>query len=103
MVTSLAYRSIMYNRCVVGKLLVVDRHYLVYFLAGVAIGACDVEPGLLTPQGCLARHWSGWTIEIWLLARERGDANAVSQDRGSRNLLIVSSETTSLPRRPPSP
>jgi hypothetical protein len=36
-------------------------HYLVYFLAGVAIGACDVEPGLLTPQGRLARHWSGWT------------------------------------------
>jgi protein-S-isoprenylcysteine O-methyltransferase len=29
-------------------------------------------------------------MEIWLIARERCDANAVSQDRGSRNLLIVS-------------
>jgi len=29
-------------------------------------------------------------MELWLLARERRDADAVSQDRGSRNLLIVS-------------
>ena len=35
-------------------------------------------------------YWSWIAIEIWLIARERGDANAISQDRGSRNLLIVS-------------
>jgi len=37
-------------------------HYLVYFLAGVAVGAGDVEPGLLSPQGRLVRHWSGWMV-----------------------------------------
>jgi len=36
-------------------------HYLLYFLAGIAVGACDVELGLLAPQGRLARHWPGWT------------------------------------------
>jgi protein-S-isoprenylcysteine O-methyltransferase Ste14 len=35
-------------------------------------------------------YWSWIAIEIWLIARERGDANAVSQDHGSRNVLIVS-------------
>jgi len=30
-------------------------------LAGVAVGGCDAELGLLAPQGRLARHWSGWT------------------------------------------
>ena len=35
-------------------------------------------------------YWSWIAIEIWLIARERGDANVISQDRGSRNLLIVS-------------
>ena len=34
-------------------------HYLVYFLAGVAVGGCDAELGLLAPQGRLARYWSG--------------------------------------------
>jgi hypothetical protein len=34
-------------------------HYLLYFLAGVAVGACDVDVGLL---GRLARHWSRWTL-----------------------------------------
>jgi surface polysaccharide O-acyltransferase-like enzyme len=37
-------------------------HYLVYFLAGVAVGACDVEFGLLAPQGRLALHWCRWTV-----------------------------------------
>ena len=31
-------------------------HYAVYFLAGVAIGACGIERGLLAPDGPLARH-----------------------------------------------
>ena len=36
-------------------------HYLVYFLAGVAVGASDVELGLLARRGSLARHWASWT------------------------------------------
>jgi protein-S-isoprenylcysteine O-methyltransferase Ste14 len=35
-------------------------------------------------------YWLWIAIEIWLIARERRDASAVFQDRGSRNLLIVS-------------
>jgi len=34
-------------------------------------------------------YWLWIAFEIWLVVRERGNANAVSQDRGSRNLLIV--------------
>jgi protein-S-isoprenylcysteine O-methyltransferase len=34
--------------------------------------------------------WSWIAIEIWLVGRERGNANAIYQDRGTRNLLIVS-------------
>lgn len=37
-----------------------------------------------------ASYWLWIAMEIWLIARERRDANAISQDRGSRNLLIVS-------------
>ena len=32
-------------------------HYLVYFLAGVAIGQCGVDRGLLARDGRLARRW----------------------------------------------
>jgi protein-S-isoprenylcysteine O-methyltransferase len=35
-------------------------------------------------------YWLWIAMEIWLIARERRDANAVAQDRGSRTLLIVS-------------
>jgi Acyltransferase family len=42
-------------------------HYLVYFLVGVAVGGCDVELGLLAPQGRLARHWTGWTAASLVL------------------------------------
>jgi protein-S-isoprenylcysteine O-methyltransferase len=35
-------------------------------------------------------YWSWIAIEIWLIVRERGDAKAASQDRGTRSLLIVS-------------
>ncbi len=34
-------------------------HYAVYFFAGIAIGACGVERGLLAPDGPLARRRSG--------------------------------------------
>jgi protein-S-isoprenylcysteine O-methyltransferase len=37
-----------------------------------------------------ASYWLWIAMEIWLIVRERRDANAISQDRGSRNLLIVS-------------
>ena len=42
-------------------------HYLLYFLAGVAIGAGDVERGLLAPRGRLARRWSRWTVVALVL------------------------------------
>jgi protein-S-isoprenylcysteine O-methyltransferase len=35
-------------------------------------------------------YWSWIAIEIWLILRERHDASAVFQDRGSRTLLIIS-------------
>lgn len=38
-------------------------HYALYFLAGVAIGACGIENGLLAIDGRLVRRW-----RLWLLA-----------------------------------
>jgi glucan biosynthesis protein C len=35
-------------------------HYVLYFFAGVAIGACGIERGLLAPDGPLARRWKEW-------------------------------------------
>ncbi len=37
-------------------------HYLAYFLAGVAIGDCEIGHGLLAPDGLLARRWFWWTL-----------------------------------------
>lgn len=37
-------------------------HYALYFFAGVAIGACGIERGLLTPDGKLMRNWPYWLI-----------------------------------------
>jgi surface polysaccharide O-acyltransferase-like enzyme len=37
-------------------------HYLVYFLAGVALGAAGVGQGLTDPRGALARRWWVWLI-----------------------------------------
>ena len=37
-------------------------HYLVYFLAGVAIGDCRIGNGLLAPDGRLVRRWFLWTL-----------------------------------------
>lgn len=42
-------------------------HYAVYFLAGVAIGACGIERGLLAPDGPLTRHWRRWLFAAPLL------------------------------------
>jgi len=37
-------------------------HYLVYFLAGVAVGAAGVGQGLTDPDGKLARRWWLWQL-----------------------------------------
>jgi len=47
-------------------------------------------PSILYTVVLSVSYWVWIAFEIWLIARERGDANAVSQDRGSRNLLIGS-------------
>src|SRR5436305_3633822 len=47
-------------------------HYVLYFFAGAAIGACGIERGLLGADGPLARHWAGWlaaalaSFVLWL-------------------------------------
>jgi len=48
------------------------------------------DPSTLYTVVLSVSYWSWIGIELWLIARERGDANAVSHDRGSRNLLLVS-------------
>jgi acyltransferase-like protein len=35
-------------------------HYAVYFFAGVGVGACGIERGLLAADGLLVRHWAAW-------------------------------------------
>jgi hypothetical protein len=35
-------------------------HYAVYYFAGLGIGACGLERGLLAPDGQLARRWATW-------------------------------------------
>jgi len=35
-------------------------HYAVYFLAGIGVGACGTDLGLLAPDGKLARRWFLW-------------------------------------------
>jgi hypothetical protein len=35
-------------------------HYAVYFFAGIAVGACGLQDGLLAPDSRLARRWVLW-------------------------------------------
>ena len=42
-------------------------HYLIYFLAGVAVGDCGIGDGLLAPDGRLGRRWFRWTRNAWAL------------------------------------
>jgi peptidoglycan/LPS O-acetylase OafA/YrhL len=35
-------------------------HYLVYFLAGIAVGTYGLDRGLLATNGALARRWPAW-------------------------------------------
>lgn len=37
-------------------------HYFVYFLMGIAVGACGIERGILASGGKLARRWLLWAI-----------------------------------------
>jgi hypothetical protein len=37
-------------------------HYLIYFVAGVALGARGIDRGLLAIDGSLVRHWAAWLI-----------------------------------------
>jgi glucan biosynthesis protein C len=37
-------------------------HYALYFAAGIAIGACGIERGLIATDGPLARYWSRWAL-----------------------------------------
>jgi protein-S-isoprenylcysteine O-methyltransferase Ste14 len=47
-------------------------------------------PSILYTVVLSVSYWLWIVIEIWLIARERRDASAVFQDRGSRTFLIVS-------------
>ncbi len=42
-------------------------HYALYFLAGVAIGACGIERGLLASDGALPARWPRWALATVLL------------------------------------
>ncbi len=42
-------------------------HYALYFFAGVAIGACGIERGLIAADGPLARRWPRWLVAALLL------------------------------------
>jgi glucans biosynthesis protein C len=37
-------------------------HYLVYFFAGIAVGAYGLDRGLLATDGALARRWAIWVV-----------------------------------------
>jgi hypothetical protein len=47
-------------------------HYLVYYGAGLAVGAYGLERGLLAVGGMLARHWARWlaaalaSVMLWM-------------------------------------
>jgi hypothetical protein len=52
-------------------------HYLVYFLAGCAVGAHGLDRGLLASDGPLARRWAAWLAAsivgfvVWALPTSR--------------------------------
>ncbi|MEO7688625.1 MAG: acyltransferase [Sphingomonas sp.] len=52
-------------------------HYLIYFGAGIAIGAAGLESGLLSPAGALARRWWAWII-LAVLAFVAAAATAIA-------------------------
>ena len=46
-------------------------HYVLYFFAGAAIGACGIERGLFAPDGPLVRHWARWMVAAIVLFGRR--------------------------------
>jgi surface polysaccharide O-acyltransferase-like enzyme len=36
--------------------------YVVFFVAGIGVGAAGIDRGLLARSGMLARHWASWTL-----------------------------------------
>jgi Acyltransferase family len=62
-------------------------HYLVYFLAGVAIGDFGIDRGLLAPDGGLARRWLRWTLRaLGLSALYVATIGALAPDRPAYGL-----------------
>jgi hypothetical protein len=59
-------------------------HYLVYFFAGCAVGACGLDRGLLAGDGALVRQWPAWVavsvvgFVLWALPTSQmiGDTQA---------------------------
>src|SRR5207245_6238919 len=67
-------------------------HYTLYFFAGVAIGACGIERGLIATDAWLARRWAWWCLAAPLLfALWIGltAATMVHQEAASRGLLDI--------------
>ena len=79
-------------------------HYLVYFLAGVAIGDLDVQRGLLAETGWLTRRWAAWLGAAltafgvfcgFVLAAYASDRPMLTWDIGAALLFVVSCATSS--------
>lgn len=53
-------------------------HYVLYFFAGAAIGACGIERGLFAPDGPLVRRWKAWLIAAAVLFFAWGGLTALA-------------------------
>jgi glucans biosynthesis protein C len=75
-------------------------HYVLYFFAGVAIGACGIERGLLAPDGPLARHWKTWAVAAAVSLVAWGGLTALTTpdpwaDAGTAPLAMLSAAALS--------
>jgi glucan biosynthesis protein C len=53
-------------------------HYVLYFFAGAAIGACGIERGLFAPDGPLVRRWAQWMAAAVVLFLAWGGMTALA-------------------------
>ena len=53
-------------------------HYVLYFFAGAAIGACGIERGLFAPDGPLVRRWKAWLVAAVVLFFAWGGLTALA-------------------------
>ena len=53
-------------------------HYVLYFFAGAAIGACGIERGLFAPDGPLVRRWDAWLVAAVVLFFAWGGLTALA-------------------------